>query len=243
MTVLAAVSVACTAPIPDCGGAPVDATNNAVAAPVAAVQPAPATGAAPAITLTEAQLLQIAPDAKSCDGATAECRTAAQAAPLLNAAHATFGISTKGEIAALVSLQAFESGSFRFQTNQAGNPGQGTRNLMNFPFIYAYALDTPVKKDTALQLVPQGTDLSSVSADVKNQVRALVLDDDLDFASAAWFLTRSKDLTQTACDQSIRDGLIAATEAGWEDFITKCVGTTVTDERRRIYQAALTALN
>jgi len=114
---------------------------------------------------------------------------------------------------------------------------------MNIPFNLAYAKDTPSKKDAALALIPEGTDLNSVSADVKNQVRALVLDDDLDFASAAWFLTRSQELTQTGCDQDIRDGLKAATEAGWEDFITKCVGTTVTDERRAVYNAALAALN
>ncbi|KIJ29723.1 hypothetical protein M422DRAFT_268854, partial [Sphaerobolus stellatus SS14] len=129
-----------------------------------------------------------------------------------------------------------------FNTNQAGNPGQGTRNLMNIPFIYAYALDTVSTKDAALALVPQGTDVNSVSPDVKNQVRALVLQDNLDFASAAWFLTRSQALTQTGCDQGIISGLQAATESGWEDFITKCVGTTVTDDRKTVYLATLAAL-
>jgi len=72
----------------------------------------------PDLGITEAQLLQIAPASASCDGATPECRTAAQAAPLLNLAHANYEIATKGEIAALVSLQVFESGQFRFNTNQ-----------------------------------------------------------------------------------------------------------------------------
>lgn len=71
--------------------------------------------------ITEAQLLQIAPSSGSCDSnslAAVECRTAAQAAPLINAAHNKFNITTKGEKAALVSLQAFESGNFKFDKNQ-----------------------------------------------------------------------------------------------------------------------------
>jgi hypothetical protein len=71
--------------------------------------------------ISEAQLLQIAPNSNTCDPAgpaADECRTAAQAAPLICAAHKQFGINTKGEMAALVSLQAFESGQFKFDRNQ-----------------------------------------------------------------------------------------------------------------------------
>jgi len=195
--------------------------------------------------ITEAQLIQIAPTSQTCDPAAVaadECRTAAQAAPLLNAAHKQFNITTKGEKAALVSLQAFESGDFKFDRNQAGNPGQGTRNEMNFPFIYQYALDTPSTKDAALKLVPDGTDLTTVSDSTKNDVLALMLPDDLSFASAAWFLKRSAATGGTGCDQTIIDGLQAATEEGWEAYITGCVGTTVTDDRKKVYDAALAAL-
>jgi len=200
--------------------------------------PAPASattgGVQPAILLTEGILVQAAPDTQSCDGATAECATAAQAAPQLNAAHAQFGINTKGEIAALVGLQLFESGSFKFNTNQGGNPGQGTRNLMNFPFMLQYALDTPSTKDAALGLVPSGKP-DGVAPDVQNQVRALMLPPVTDFASAAWFY-------KTNCSPDVITGVQAATEAGWEAYITQCVGTTVTDERRTVYNAVLAAL-
>jgi hypothetical protein len=75
----------------------------------------------PGITVTDAQLIKIAPNSKTCDPAAQaadECRNATQAAPLINAAHNQFGINTKGEMAALVSLQAFESGQFKFDRNQ-----------------------------------------------------------------------------------------------------------------------------
>lgn len=71
--------------------------------------------------ITEAQLLQIAPNSRTCDPAgpaADECRTAAQAVRFINAAHKQFGINTKGEKAALVSLQAFESVQFKFDRNQ-----------------------------------------------------------------------------------------------------------------------------
>jgi len=197
--------------------------------------------------ITEAQLLQIAPNSKTCDPtakAANECRTAAQAAPLINAAHKQFGINTKGEAAALVSLQVFESGQFKFDRNQAGNPGQGTRNEMNFPFIYQYALDTPSIKDAALNLVPAGTNLNTVTNSTKNDVLNIVLQhDDLSFASAAWFLKRSAATAGTGCSPAIISGLQAGTEKGWEAYITGCVGTTVTDDRRAVYNATLAALN
>jgi hypothetical protein len=71
--------------------------------------------------ISEAQLLQIALNSKNCDPtgvAANECRTAAQAVPFINAAHKQFGINTKGEKAALVSLQSFESAQFKFDRNQ-----------------------------------------------------------------------------------------------------------------------------
>jgi hypothetical protein len=114
---------------------------------------------------------------------------------------------------------------------------------MNFPFIFQYALDTPSTKAAALNLVPQGTDLNTVSNDTKNAMLALMLPDQLSFASAAWFLKRSAATAGTGCNQTIIQGLQAATEAGWEAYITGCVGTTVTDARLAVYNAALAAFN
>jgi len=190
--------------------------------------------AQPAVELSEAQLLQAAPDSGSCDGATPECATASQAVPHLNAAHAQFGVNTTGEIAAIVGLQLFESGSFKFNTNQGGNPGQGTRNLMTFPFMLQYALDTPSTKDAALALVPSGKP-DGVPPDVQNQIRALMLKPETDFASGAWFL-------KTICTPDIISGLQAGTDAGWEAFHKDCVGVNPSEERRQVYKAVLAAL-
>jgi len=108
-------------------------------------------------------------------------------------------------------------------------------NMMMFDFIYKYALSSDKTKDKALAIVPAGKDTKSVSDDDKNKVRALVIVDELNFASAAWFL-------KNTCDQKIRDGLKAGTSQGWEDFIKKCVSTTATPDRKKIYDAAMAAL-
>jgi len=197
---------------------------------------------APAKKMTIAQLLQFAPTASSCSPAAQfadECRTAAQAVPLINAAFSNFSINTVGEQAALASLMSFETGDFQFDRNHfpaPGNPGQGTRNLMQFPNVLAYALNTTSTAAQAQSLVPDPSDVN-VSDDTKNAVLALMLPDDLSFASAAWFYT-------TNCAQeSIVSGLQAGTEAGWENFITNCISTTVTDDRKTAYLNALSALS
>lgn len=63
----------------------------------------------------------------------------------------------------------------------------------------------------------------------------LLSNEDYDFGSAAWFLT-------TQCSKSVRSSLQAGTEAGWEQYITGCVGTTVTSDRKQFWQRAMKAL-
>ncbi|KAJ3989487.1 hypothetical protein F5890DRAFT_1185923 [Lentinula detonsa] len=166
-----------------------------------------------------------------------ECRTAAQALPFVNKGFSDYNITSVGEKAALLSLMSFESGGFQFNINHfPGNPGQGTRNLMEFPAgPTSYA---------SLSSLP-----NTLSNQTKNAIRAVVLGDGLSFASAMWFYTQS-GATQIGqpgqgCTQiaGLVQGLQAQTEAGWEHYITDCVGTTVTDERREDYLRTLTILN
>jgi len=191
---------------------------------------APSTGG-----LSTAQLLAIAPQSSTCSGApfVDECSTADHAVSFINTAFSTYGITTKGEKAALISIMAFESGEFKYNINHyPGTPGQGTRNMMNFPFILQYAASI----STLASQIPPGTTATSASDDVKNSVRALVLDDAHSFASAAWFLT-------TQCSAAVRSGLQSGTdESAWEEYITSCVGTTVTDARKAYWTAAVNAL-
>jgi hypothetical protein len=110
---------------------------------------------------------------------------------------------------------------------------------MTFPFILQYALDTPDVADKALQLAG-GTDPNNgaITNDTKNAIRELVLEDDLSFASAMWFIKRKDG---TGCPDQI-PGLQAVTFEGWQEYITKCVGTTVTDARAEIYNTTLVVL-
>jgi len=206
----------------------------------------PAKGAAPpppvgGSAVTAQQLLAVAPNSASCSG-PASCRTAAQAAPLINFGFDKFGIQSKGEKAALISIMAFETGGFVFDTNQfPGRPGQGTRNLMLFPFILKYALETPEVAGQVGQIVPGLTENSSadvvngVPPDKMNAIRALVLEDHLSFASAAWFL-------KTKCGPQFAADLSSGTQASYEAYLTGCVGTTVTADRLAGFTKAIGAL-
>jgi hypothetical protein len=67
-----------------------------------------------------------------------------------------------------------------------------------------------------------------------NAVRALVLPDQLSFASAAWFLV-------TQCPPEVRTQLQTGSDAGWAAYITTCLGTEP-GPRQAYWQAAVKAL-
>lgn len=56
-----------------------------------------------------------------------------------------------------------------------------------------------------------------------------------DFGSGAWFLT-------TQCTADVRAALQKGDQAGWERYISDCVGTSVTDERKSYWERAVQAL-
>jgi hypothetical protein len=79
---------------------------------------------------------------------------------------------------------AFESADFTANINHfPGRPGQGTKAMLNFPFIYAYAMAQPELSAQVIQLsggAPLTVDmnnLDSVSTDTQMAIRALVLPD------------------------------------------------------------------
>ncbi|KAK7448863.1 hypothetical protein VKT23_013593 [Stygiomarasmius scandens] len=175
-----------------------------------------------------------------------ECRNATDALPFINQGFSDYNVTSIGEKAAILSLMVFETGNFSFDRNHfpsPGNPGQGTRSLMVFPEVYQYAVDSPCTSSEALALVPNNTNLSTVSNDTKNAVLDLVLEDDLSFASAMWFYTSSGQ-AETGCTgvPGMVEGLQNRTVEGWENYITKCIFTTVTSERRRVWEQTLDAL-
>ncbi|CRG88823.1 hypothetical protein PISL3812_05858 [Talaromyces islandicus] len=187
-------------------------------------------GASPtrhATVLTTDQLLAISPNSSSCANAPApgECATAAEAAPVINEVFAEYMISTAGEQAALLSLMAFETGDFKYNRNHfPGVPGQGTRNMQSPAFNRQYALSIAEIKDQV-----------SAEDDVSATLDLLLGDARWDFGSAAWFLT-------TQCSDAVRQGLRQGDEAGWEAYISQCVGATVTDERTAYWRRATNTL-
>ncbi|KAI4223442.1 MAG: hypothetical protein LQ349_007432 [Xanthoria aureola] len=173
-------------------------------------------------------LIAMAPTSSTCAGAkfANECKTAAQAAPFINASFKTYGITSAGEAAAIVSLIAFESGDFKYNTNHfPGRPGQGTRNMQMPPFNLEYAKSIPALKEG---LAKAGTDVKAVLA-------LLTSNGEYDFGSAAWFM-------KTKCSEKVRNGLKTGTTDAWKLYITECIGTTVTDDRKAGWEKAAKAM-
>ncbi|KAI9848493.1 MAG: hypothetical protein M1838_000493 [Thelocarpon superellum] len=196
----------------------------------------------PSLDITEAQVLQVSPAANTCTGApyADECATAAQAAPYITAGFQTYSITTSGEAAALLSLMAFESGDFKYDKNHfpaPGRPGQGTRNMQSAAFNKEYAASIPSLASQFSSLASQGDDDTT-----ENAIRQLVLADQYDFASAAWFLT-------SQCSSAVRSALQGSSGSegvalqAWQDYISSCVGTSPTSDRQAYWEKAVTALS
>ena len=184
------------------------------------------------------QILTISPVSNLCAGPrfSPQCRTADQVAAAIGPSFAQYGVTSPGEIAALVSLVAFESEDFKYNINiSPGIPGQGTRNMQSAAFNLLYAHSIPALS-TSLAAITTSTVSSDLSSLQLNAVRDLLTNDNtLDFGSAAWFLS-------TQCSASVRTGLQNGDEDGWEAYLTGCVSTTPTDERKEYWKLALMAL-
>lgn len=184
------------------------------------------------IIVTADQILQISPASITCIGAPYpnECRTAEQVASAIAPAMEFFGISAPGEAAAVLSLIAFESADFKYQKNYfPGNPGQGTRNMQMFPFNLQYAQSIPLLAQK-LTTITEGS--STLTSEKQNQVRDLLTGmDAIDFGSGAWFLRRR-------CTPSVQEAIRKGGSAAWESYITGCIATTVTPQRRAYWERA-----
>lgn len=115
----------------------------------------PTVGDSTAAPLNVSQLVSIAPKSSSCANAPfpSECRTAAQAVGPISASFVTYGVTTPGEQAAILSTMAFESDDFQYQINHfPGTPGQGTRNMQSPTYNLKYAQSISARK--ALFFVP-----------------------------------------------------------------------------------------
>jgi hypothetical protein len=176
-------------------------------------------------------LLAIAPSSGSCSNAPAagECATNVQAAPYLITALANYGVTNVNEIAAVLSVVAYESGDFKYNINHyPGRPGQGTRAMLMPSYVLEY-----VKSIPALASQTTASTTTGLSDSDLNAIRALVLPDDYTWGSAAWFLT-------THC-ASARSGLQAGGQAGYSAYLT-CLGVTATSDRLAYWTRATAAM-
>jgi hypothetical protein len=142
----------------------------------------------------------IMPTSNSCAPATFpnECRTAEQAAPFISTACSDLA---KAECAATIALMGLESGDMKYKHNLV-NPGQGTANMMSPTFISEYATEL-FGADKVAGKSPDG-------------VLALVMPDEPNFGSAAWYLTRK-------CSADVRSSLATGTNDGWAAY-NECIG-------------------
>ncbi|KAJ9301364.1 hypothetical protein DTO271G3_1499 [Paecilomyces variotii] len=179
--------------------------------------------------ITTSQIEAIAPNSASCDNppAAGECATAAQAATHIANSFETYKVTSAAEQAAVISLMAFESDDFKYNKNHfPGVAGQGTRNMQSPTYNTKYASSLPDLKSKLS---------SSVTSNPAGLLDLLLANEDYDFGSGAWFLT-------TQCEDSVRKQLQTGSESGWQAYISQCVGTTVTDERKAYWQRAVKAL-
>ncbi|KAJ2632980.1 hypothetical protein H4R22_000837 [Coemansia sp. RSA 1290] len=150
-------------------------------------EPEPSSGTS-VYQLTEAKLDAAVPKAKGqglCENPSdTSCANNKRALVALNNAAKTYGITERNEMVAIVSLMAFESGSWQYNTNlYPGRPGQGTKAMLMYDFVYEYAKELYPDK-------VQDSWAKTDSNSTKNQVRELVLNDNDSFGSGFWYLAK-----------------------------------------------------
>lgn len=161
----------------------------------------------------------IAPGSKECASGEDDCRTAEQAAPFIVEAMYHYGIFNTNEMAAVISLMAFESGDFRYKRNAfPGRPGQGTANMQMAPFNLKYAKQIHGVKEKL-----EGVETTDgMTDDQLNDLLGLVTPDEFNFGSGPWFLTTKCVDERAALKKSVDEGFRA---------YMACVGVDVTDDR------------
>ncbi|KEY73459.1 hypothetical protein S7711_07486 [Stachybotrys chartarum IBT 7711] len=156
----------------------------------------------------------------NCTDATSECRTPEQSAPWIAQSMADHGIYSVSQMAAVIALMAFESVDFTFKRNQfPGRPGQGTANMQMPAFNLEYAKSLDGVKD-------QVADMASVEGLTDEELDGildLVVPDEYNFGSGAWFLT-------SECAPEVRAQLDENIDTGFDAYMA-CVGVEVTEDR------------
>jgi hypothetical protein len=109
--------------------------------------------------------------------------------------------------------------------SEADGVGLTARNMQSPAFNAKYAASLPALADK----------LKGVSGDPAGVLDLLLSNEEYDFGSGAWFLT-------TQCSQDVRSELQSGSEAGWQKYISSCVGTDANEERKAYWTRAVQAL-
>lgn len=183
--------------------------------------------------VTAEAIASIAPASISCAAGNTQCRTNTQVVGPFNEAFEKYQLTAPGQKAAVLALTAFESLDYAYKKNlNPENHGQGTSNMQMYTFNREYAESIPELKD---QLATIGGDAYSVTADQKDAVLNLVMDDNYNFGSGAWYLTtKCPDVVTALASGSDLD-------TAFTNYMVTCVGTTMTDARQAYWTRAKTA--
>ncbi|KAJ4417451.1 hypothetical protein N0V85_001838 [Neurospora sp. IMI 360204] len=141
-----------------------------------------------------------------------ECRTPEQAAPYLIK---SFTGRTTGEIAMMLALIGLESADLKYNVNLVHND-QGTANMMSPEFVkeYAQELNLPIDGKSGAEIL-----------------QLVIANDFYNFDSARWFVDKH-------CSADVKAKMKMGTDEGYNDYITKCVGTTMADARQQYWDRA-----
>lgn len=165
--------------------------------------------------LTVSSLLTIAPKSGTCADAAypTECRTAAQALKPIQDSFAKYDVTHPSVQAALISTIAYESGDFQFATKHFPAPEPGVGTRNMQMAKY----NAPYAKALGLS------------------IEQAMMQDEASFGSAAWYLA-------TQCSPTTRPGMWGGSQAGFEAYVTQCVGATMDGLRLQYWERAVAAL-
>ncbi|RPB04116.1 hypothetical protein L873DRAFT_1622006, partial [Choiromyces venosus 120613-1] len=162
------------------------------------------------------------PSSKTCDNPPfpkEECDTAAIAAPNIELSYIRYSLTTLGQKAAILATLALESANFKANINHSTNrPGQGTKAMLMFPNIVAFANSIDMLKSRVKELGGS------------HHVRDLVLPGNTTYAAAAWYVASGP-----ACPKDTMGRLSADKWAGFEYYVAKCLraGDKVDEARKK----------
>ncbi|KAJ2849726.1 hypothetical protein IWW36_002418 [Coemansia brasiliensis] len=196
-------------------------------------EPQPSSGTS-VYQLTEAKLDAAVPKAKGqglCTGASdTSCANNKRAIVALNNAAKTYGITERSEMVAIISLMAYESGSWQYNINVSpGRAGQGTKAMLMYNFIYEYAKELyPSKVQDAWE--------NTEDESTMNQVRELVLNDNDSFGSGFWYLVNKASSYHNS--KKLVDGDLDS----FKQYCETAVGATWDESRGQIWETVNNAL-